>query len=281
MSAKGGLLPDSYPATNLQKRTFIRSPSARARRVLRDLWQWIPSRGSRGEEASRRPIRSNIASPRPSRTARRQVRLSVILLDGLACSCDAAWRTVVKIGPPPTAFHVAVASGRRRRSRAALERGCGVDAVAARDDGTWWRPLRSARPCCGDQAEPSGADRAKLFSFHQDPFQLRPAIRRATSGPNMFRPRMKAPKPSIERWAKVSSTPSEPPPLPNMALRRRSRVRKNAVVELRPARFPEDPGRRRLFRARAEPVQGHRKRRDSNTSHPSLLYCLHHAVVLN
>ena len=33
----------------------------------------------------------------------------------------------------------------------------------------------------------------------------------------MFRPRMKAPKPSIERWAKVSSTPSEPPLLPTMA----------------------------------------------------------------
>jgi hypothetical protein len=35
----------------------------------------------------------------------------------------------------------------------------------------------------------------------------------------MFRPRMTAPKPSIEWWAKVSSTPSEPPPLPNMALK--------------------------------------------------------------
>ena len=34
----------------------------------------------------------------------------------------------------------------------------------------------------------------------------------------MFRPRMKAPKPSIERWAKVSSAPTDPPPLPNMAL---------------------------------------------------------------
>ena len=55
------------------------------------------------------------------------------------------------------------------------------------------------------------------MSPHQ-PFQLSSSHSPRT-GPNMFRPRMKAPKPSIERWAKVSSTPSEPPPSPNMALK--------------------------------------------------------------
>jgi hypothetical protein len=50
----GGLLPDSYPTTNLQKRTLIRSPRARARRASRGLWQWIPSRGSRGGSGANR-----------------------------------------------------------------------------------------------------------------------------------------------------------------------------------------------------------------------------------
>ena len=36
-----------------------------------------------------------------------------------------------------------------------------------------------------------------------------------------------------------------------------------------------------LFRARSEPIQGYRKPRDSDTSHPSLLYCLQHAAFLN
>src|SRR5690348_13997685 len=44
-------------------------------------------------------------------------------------------------------------------------------------------------------------------------------------GPNMFRPRMKAPNPSIERRAYSSSIPSEPPSLPVMA--RKVRVSRN------------------------------------------------------
>ena len=36
-----------------------------------------------------------------------------------------------------------------------------------------------------------------------------------------------------------------------------------------------------LFRARSEPIQGYRKPRDSDTSHPSLLYCMQHAAFLN
>jgi hypothetical protein len=37
------------------------------------------------------------------------------------------------------------------------------------------------------------------------------------TGPNILRPRMKAPNPSTERRAKASSTPSEPPPSPCIA----------------------------------------------------------------
>src|SRR4051794_443397 len=36
-----------------------------------------------------------------------------------------------------------------------------------------------------------------------------------------------------------------------------------------------------LFRARSEPIQGYRKPRDSDTSHPGLLYCLQQAALLN
>ena len=65
----------------------------------------------------------------------------------------------------------------------------------------------------------------------------------------MFRPRMKAPNPSIERWAKVSSTPSEPPPSPNMVLN--VFVPKNQLGA--PSRaFPEDP--EDFVWARSEPI---------------------------
>jgi len=42
-------LRETAHPTNPRKRTFIRFPGARARRASRGLWQWISSRGSRGQ----------------------------------------------------------------------------------------------------------------------------------------------------------------------------------------------------------------------------------------
>jgi hypothetical protein len=110
-----GLLPDSYPATNLQKRTLIRSPPARARRALRGPWQWIPSRGSRGQgdpspRTSPRPVRAGQAKVRSA--VHRSGRPAVFSAPGVEPSLDHA-RTAAPAGCRPTRFATLWKSPRR------------------------------------------------------------------------------------------------------------------------------------------------------------------------